>query len=193
MFPRLARARPVFEQLIVRKIIRPRLRRRRKYLVALDVSPPMPARNELIFVRVGRDDPGAARRQTINQPSIGRDSKHSDADRTLARRRCSSNAFLFAPRARLIRSSRLCSLGAFRRRRSSQDERAKRQCRSQQTSRSRLSRPRNCCPKRDAIPIGQCEAALDFQQATPNHLSKHDQILGASIGIGMQHLGKQVA
>ena len=62
MFPRLARARPVFEQLIVRKIIRPRLRRRRKYLVALDVSPPMPARNELIFVRVGRDDPGAARR-----------------------------------------------------------------------------------------------------------------------------------
>ena len=112
-------SREPMEELIVRKIIRSRLRRMSKYLVALDDSPPMSARNELIFARVGRDDPGAARRQTINQPSIGRDSKHSDAHRTLARRRCSSNAFLFAPRARLIRSNRLCSLGAFRRCRSS--------------------------------------------------------------------------
>ncbi len=31
----------------------------------------MSAGRELIFVRVGSDDPSAARRQTINQPPIG--------------------------------------------------------------------------------------------------------------------------
>src|SRR5882724_6620515 len=89
--------------LIIRKIIRPILRGRSEHLIALDNSSAMSARNVLIFVRVGRDDPGAARRQTINQPSIGRNSKHSHAHRTLARRRCRSDTFLFAPRARLTR------------------------------------------------------------------------------------------
>jgi hypothetical protein len=105
--------------LVVGKIIRPRLRRRNKYLVALDESTAMSAGRELIFVRVGSDDPSAARRQTINQPPIGRDSNHSDAHPTLARRRFRSNAFLFALRARLTRSGRLCNLGACRGGRSS--------------------------------------------------------------------------
>src|SRR6185437_16113947 len=66
------RARTPLEDLIVGKIIRPRLRRRNEYLVAPGGNAAMSARNELVFVRVGRDDPGAARRQTINEPSIGR-------------------------------------------------------------------------------------------------------------------------
>jgi hypothetical protein len=49
-----------FEKLIVRKIIRAVLWRRRKHLVALDVSAAMPARNELIVIRVGSDDSGTA-------------------------------------------------------------------------------------------------------------------------------------
>ena len=72
-------------------------------------------------------------------------------------------------------------------------KRAKRQCRSQQTPRARLSRPGNRCPERDAISIGQCEPTFNFQQATANHLSKHHQILWTSIGIGVQHQRKQVA
>ena len=75
----LASRRALLTELIIRKIIRPILRRRSKHLIALDNGPAMSARYGLIFVRVGRDDPGAARRQTIDQPSIGRDSKHSDA------------------------------------------------------------------------------------------------------------------
>jgi len=70
---------PSLAELIIGKIIRPILRWRSKHLIALDNGPAMSARYGLIFVRVGRDDPGAARRQTIDQPSIGRDSKHSDA------------------------------------------------------------------------------------------------------------------
>lgn len=89
-------------------------------MVALDETAAMSAGSEFIFVRIGRDDSGAARWQTINQPSVGRNSEHSNADRTLARRCCRSNAFLFAAgRARLTRRGRLCSLGAFRGRRSS--------------------------------------------------------------------------
>jgi hypothetical protein len=104
----------VSRYLIVRKIIRAKLRRRSKYLVALDDSAAVSARSGFIFTRIRRDDSGAARGQTINQPSIGRDSKHSDAHRTLARRRCRSDTFLFAARARLTRSDRLCCLGLFR-------------------------------------------------------------------------------
>src|SRR5262249_38492567 len=114
---RLARARRR-EKLIVRKIIRPKLRRRSEYLVALDGNPTMSTRNELIFVRVGRDDPSAARGQTINQPAVGCNAKHSDAHRALSRRRCRSNAFVFAARTRLSGSRRLRSVGAFRRCRS---------------------------------------------------------------------------
>jgi hypothetical protein len=110
---RASRVRPL-EDLIVRKIIRPRLWRRSKYLIPLDDSAPMSARNELVFVRIGRDDPGTARRQTINQPSIGGNSEHSNAHRTLPGRRCRSNAFLFVTRTRLTRSGLLCRLGRFR-------------------------------------------------------------------------------
>ena len=75
----IASRRAILVELIIRKIIRPILRWRSKHLIALYNSAAMSARNVLIFVRVGRDDPGAARRQAINQPSIGRNSKHSDA------------------------------------------------------------------------------------------------------------------
>ena len=105
---------PPLENLIVRKIIRPKLWRRSKYLIPLDDSAAMAARTELVFVRVGRDDPGTARRQTINQPSIGGNSEHSNAHRTVPGRRCRSNAFLFVARTRLTRSGLLCRLGRFR-------------------------------------------------------------------------------
>jgi hypothetical protein len=110
---------PPVGELIVGRIIRPKLRTRSEYLVALGGHAAMSARNELIFVRVGGDDPSAARGQTINQPSIGRNPKHSDPHRTLARRRCRRDPFLFTARTRLSGSSRLRSLGAFRRFRSS--------------------------------------------------------------------------
>ena len=106
---------PPLGELIVGRIIRPKLRRRSEYLVALGGNAAMSAWNELIFVRVGGDDSGTARRQTVNQPSIGGDSKHSDAHRTLASRRCRRDPFLFTARTRLSGSRRLCSLGAFRR------------------------------------------------------------------------------
>jgi hypothetical protein len=96
VFPRPARGH-LPEDLIVRKIIRPILRWRSKYLIALDDSSAMSARSEFIFPRVRRDDSGAARRQTINQPSIGRNSDHSNAHRTLARGRCRGSTFLFVP------------------------------------------------------------------------------------------------
>lgn len=83
---RLARA--ALGELIVGRIVRPKLRGRSEYLIALDGNAAMPARSELIFARVGRDDSGVPRGQTINQPSVGRNSKHSDAHRTLTRRRC---------------------------------------------------------------------------------------------------------
>ena len=67
------------EELIVGKIIRPKLRRRSEHLIALTGNAAMPARSELILVRIRRDDSGAPRGQTINYPSIGRYSKHSDA------------------------------------------------------------------------------------------------------------------
>jgi len=70
---------PPLGELIVGRIIRPKLRRRSEHLIALDGNASMSARNELIFVRVGGDDPGAARGQTINQSSIGCNSKHSNA------------------------------------------------------------------------------------------------------------------
>ena len=57
---RLARV-PSLGQLIVGRIIRPKLRGRREYLIALDGNATMPARSELIFVRVGRDDSGVPR------------------------------------------------------------------------------------------------------------------------------------
>jgi hypothetical protein len=66
-------------QLIVGRIIRPKWRRRSEYLIALDGNAAMPARNELILVRIRRNDSGTSRWQTINYPSIGRYSKHSDA------------------------------------------------------------------------------------------------------------------
>ena len=66
-------------ELIVRKIIGPVLSRRSKHLVALEGSAAMSARNEFNFVRIRCDDYGAAGGQTINQPSIGCNSKHSDA------------------------------------------------------------------------------------------------------------------
>jgi hypothetical protein len=69
----------VSRELIVGRIIRPKLRRRSEHLIALDGSAAMPARNELILVRIRRNDSGAPRGQTINYPSIGRYSKHSDA------------------------------------------------------------------------------------------------------------------
>src|SRR4029453_5648264 len=108
-------AHALLEKLIVGKIVQPRLRRRSEYLIALDGNAAMSARNELILVRVGRDDSGTARGQTVNQPSVGRNSKHSYAHRTLASRRCRRDAFLFTARTRLSGSRRLCSLGAFRR------------------------------------------------------------------------------
>src|SRR4030095_1517255 len=108
-------AHALLEKLIVGKIVRPRLRRRSEYLIALDGNAAMSARNGLIFARVGGDDPGAARGQTINQLAIGRNSKHSDPHRTLARRRCRRDPFLFIARTRLSGSRRLCGLGAFRR------------------------------------------------------------------------------
>ena len=46
-------------QLIVGKIIRPKLRRRSEHLIALDVNAAMPARSELILVRIRRNDSGA--------------------------------------------------------------------------------------------------------------------------------------
>jgi hypothetical protein len=76
---RLARARPAGD-LIVGRIIRPKLRRRSEHLIALDGNAAMPARNELILVRIRRNDSGAPRGQAINYPSIGCYSKHSDAD-----------------------------------------------------------------------------------------------------------------
>ena len=91
------------QSLIVRKIIPPKLGRRTKRLIAVDNSAAMSAWNELIFARVGRDNPGATRGQTINQPPIRCDSKHSDAHRAPTRRRCRSQMFLFAFRARLGR------------------------------------------------------------------------------------------
>src|SRR5206468_11437022 len=67
------------EELIVGKIIRSKLRRRAEHLIALDWSTAVSARDELILVRIRRNDSGAPRGQTINYPSIGRYSKHSDA------------------------------------------------------------------------------------------------------------------
>lgn len=67
-------SRALLRKLIVGKIILPKLGRRSEYLIALDWNAAMSARNELIFVRVGRDNFRAARGQTVNYPSVGRNS-----------------------------------------------------------------------------------------------------------------------
>lgn len=67
------------EELIVGKIIRLELRRRSEHLIALDERTAVSARDRLILVRIRRNDSGAPRGQTINYPSIGGYSKHSDA------------------------------------------------------------------------------------------------------------------
>lgn len=69
------------KKLVVGKIIWTELRRRREWLVTLDeYAAAIPARDEVIFVRIRRDDSRATRGQTINQPSIGCNSKHLDTN-----------------------------------------------------------------------------------------------------------------
>ena len=65
--------------LVVGEVIRRKSRRGRKHFIAVNENAAVAPRREFAIVRVRRDNPGAAGGQTINQPSIGCNSKHSDA------------------------------------------------------------------------------------------------------------------